>query len=288
MGSSEGDPILAARQVVRRYPARGRVRWGRDRELVVALDGVSLELRRGEILGLVGRSGSGKSTLARVLLGLERPDEGQVTFDGRSLEALTEPERRRLRRDVQVVFQDPHAALDPRQSVGDVVAEPLAIHGLVPRSERRGRGKLLLGEVGLPGEDAFLDRFPRELSGGERQRVALARALASGPRALILDEPVSALDASVRGQVLNLLLELHESAGLAMLLIAHDVRLVARLCSRVAVMAGGRVVEEGPTREVLESPAHEATAELLAAARWLSEPPTGWAARVPGEPFSVT
>ena len=205
MGGSEGDPILAARQVVRRYPARGGVRWGRDRELVAALDGVSLELRPGEILGVVGRSGSGKSTLARVLLGLERPDEGEVIFDGRSLEALTEPERRRLRRDVQVVFQDPHAALDPRQSVGDAVAEPLAVHGLVPRGERRERGKLLLGEVGLPGEDAFLERSPRELSGGERQRVALARALASEPRALILDEPVSALDASVRGQVLNLL-----------------------------------------------------------------------------------
>jgi oligopeptide transport system ATP-binding protein len=287
MGGSEGAPILAARQVVCRYPARGGVRWGRDRELVVALDGVSLELGPGELLGLVGRSGSGKSTLARVLLGLERPDEGQVTFDGRSLEALTGPERRRLRRDVQVVFQDPYAALDPRQSVGDVVAEPLAVHGLVPRGERRGRGKLLLGEVGLPGEDAFLERSPRELSGGERQRVALARALASGPRALILDEPVSALDASVRGQVLNLLLDLQERTRLGMLLIAHDVRLVARLCSRVVVMAGGRVVEEGPTRKVLESPAHGATAELLAAARWLSEPPTGWAARVPGEPPSV-
>ncbi|OFV81585.1 MAG: hypothetical protein A2Y78_12110 [Acidobacteria bacterium RBG_13_68_16] len=287
MGVADGVPILAGRDVVRSYPARGGVPWGRDRDLVLALDGVSLELRSGEILGLVGRSGSGKSTLARLLLGLERPDRGEVTFDGRSLESLTEPERRRMRRDVQVVFQDPHAALDPLQSVGGVVAEPLAVHGLCPRGERRGRGKLLLGEVGLPGEDAFLDRSPRELSGGERQRVALARALASGPRALILDEPVSALDASVRGHVLNLLLGLQDRGRLAMLVIAHDMRLVARVCSRVAVMAGGRVVEEGPTRNVLESPAHEATAELLAAARWLSEPPTGWAARVLGEPSSV-
>jgi ABC-type glutathione transport system ATPase component len=184
---------------------------------------------------------------------------------------------------VQVVFQDPHASLDPRQSVGGILAEPLAVHRLVPRGERRSRGKVLLGEVGLPSDDAVLDRLPRALSGGERQRVALARALASGPRALILDEPVSALDVSVRGQVLNVLLELRERAGLAMLLIAHDMRLVARLCGSVAVMAGGRVVEEGPTRGVLENPAHTATAELLAAARWLSEPPPAETARSPGE-----
>jgi ABC-type glutathione transport system ATPase component len=283
MGKADGPPILAARHVVRRYPARGGVRWGREREWAPALDGVSLELWPGEILGLIGRSGSGKSTLARVLLGLETPDEGEVTFDGRPLGSLSDPEQRRLRREVQVVFQDPHASLDPRQSVGGILAEPLAVHRLVPRGERRSRGKVLLGEVGLPSDDAVLDRLPRALSGGERQRVALARALASGPRALILDEPVSALDVSVRGQVLNVLLELRERAGLAMLLIAHDVRLVARLCGRVAVMAGGRVVEEGPTRGVLENPAHTATAELLAAARWLSEPPRAETARSPGE-----
>lgn len=283
MGKADGPPILAARHVVRRYPARGGVRWGRERGWAPALDGVSLELWPGEILGLIGRSGSGKSTLARVLLGLETPDEGEVTFDGRPLGSLSDPEQRRLRREVQVVFQDPHASLDPRQSVGGILAEPLAVHRLVPRGERRSRGKVLLGEVGLPSDDAVLDRLPRALSGGERQRVALARALASGPRALILDEPVSALDVSVRGQVLNVLLELRERAGLAMLLIAHDVRLVARLCGRVVVMAGGRVVEEGPTRGVLENPAHTATSELLAAARWLSEPPRAETARSPGE-----
>ena len=283
MGKADGPPILAARHVVRRYPARGGVRWGREREWAPALDGVSLELWPGEILGLIGRSGSGKSTLARVLLGLETPDEGEVTFDGRPLGSLSDPEQRRLRREVQVVFQDPHASLDPRQSVGGILAEPLAVHRLVPRGERRSRGKVLLGEVGLPTDDEVLDRLPRALSGGERQRVALARALASGPRALILDEPVSALDVSVRGQVLNVLLDLCERAGLAMLLIAHDMRLVARLCGRVAVMAAGRVVEEGPTRGVLESPAHSATLELLEAARWLSEPPRAETARSPGE-----
>jgi ABC-type glutathione transport system ATPase component len=204
-----------------------------------------------------------------------------------SLESLTGAEWRRLRREVQLLFQDPHGSLDPRQSVGGVVAEPLAVHRLVPRGARRAHGNKLLREVGLPGENAFLDRFPRELSGGERQRVALARALASGPRALILDEPVSALDVSVRGQVLNLLMELHESAGLAMLLIAHDVRLLANLCSRVAVMAGGRIVEEGPTQKVLGSPGHPATARLLEAASWLSGPPPGGPGRVSGEPSAV-
>jgi peptide/nickel transport system ATP-binding protein len=286
MCAADGSPILAARDVVRTYAGRGGVAWGRHRDPVVALDGVSLELWPGEILGLVGRSGSGKSTLARLLLGLERPDRGEVTFDGRPLASLTEPEWHRMRRDVQVVFQDPQAALDPLQSVGGVVAEPLAVHRLCPRGERRGRGKLLLGEVGLPAEDAFLDRSPRELSGGERQRVALARALATGPRALILDEPVSALDASVRGHVLNLLLGLQDRGRLAMLLIAHDMRLVARVCSRLAVMAGGRVVEEGPTREVLENPTDPATVELGAAARWLSEP-TARDAHTLGEPGAV-
>jgi ABC-type glutathione transport system ATPase component len=281
MGTPDGPAILAAREVVRRYPARGGVRWGRSRQPVSALDGVSLDLRAGEILGLLGRSGSGKSTLARVLLGLERPDAGQVAFDGQPLESLSGAGLQRLRRDVQVVFQDPHASLDPRQSLGGIVAEPLAVHRLAPRGDRRGRGRLLLREVGLPHSDAFLDRIPRELSGGERQRVALARALASEPRALILDEPVSALDASVRGQVLNLLVELQRRTGLAMLVIAHDVRLVARLCTRVAVMARGQIVEEGATGEVLGRPAHPATAELLAAARWLSGLPGGAPASEP-------
>jgi peptide/nickel transport system ATP-binding protein len=284
MGAADAPPIVAAREVVRHYPARGGVRWGRSPETVVALDGVSLELSQGETLGLVGRSGSGKSTLARVLLGLEKPDAGEVTYDGQAIDSLSEAMRRRLRREVQLVFQDPQASLDPRQSLGGIVVEPLAVHGLGARGERRGRGRVLLREVGLPNGDEFIDRLPRELSGGERQRVALARALASEPRALILDEPVSALDASVRAQVVNLLVELQERTGLAMLVIAHDVRLVARVCTRVAVMARGRIVDGGATQDVLERSAHPATAELLAAARWLSERPGG---TVAGEPRSV-
>ena len=165
------------------------------------------------------------------------------------------------------------------------MGEPLVVHDLGARQGRRQRERLLLQEVGVSADEAFLQRRARALSGGERQRVALARALGCGPQALILDEPVSALDASVRGQVLNLLLDLHRRTGLAMLLIAHDVRLVARLCPRVAVMAGGRIVEEGATATVLKSPAHAATAELLSAARWLSDRPPEGLARGAPEPF---
>jgi peptide/nickel transport system ATP-binding protein len=272
MSEADATPILEARNVVRRYPTRGGGGHldARGRHESVVLDGVSLALRPGEILGLVGRSGAGKSTLARILLGLERADGGEVRFLGRPLQTLDAAGLRRFRRAIQVVFQDPHASLDPRHSLGSIVTEPLAVHELVPRKGRRERGARLMHEVGLPGADAFMRRHPRELSGGERQRVALARALACGPRALILDEPVSALDVSVRAQVLNLLLDLHRRSGLAMLLIAHDVRLVARLCNRVAVMAGGRIVEEGPPESVLASPKNRATAELVGAARWLS------------------
>jgi ABC-type glutathione transport system ATPase component len=270
VAGAEPSPLLAARDVVRRYAARGAARWGWGRGFVLALDGVSLDLRRGEILGLVGRSGAGKTTLARILAGLERPDGGEVRLTGRPFSSLSGAEIRELRREVQLVFQDPHAALDPRQSIGSIVTEPLAVHGLAAGRDRGECGRGLLGEVGLSGSADFLRRRPRELSGGERQRVALARALACRPKVLILDEPVSALDASVRGQVLNLLLDLHERTGLAMLLIAHDVRLVARMCTRVVVMASGRIVEEGPAAAVLNDPSHEATAGLVEAASWMS------------------
>jgi ABC-type glutathione transport system ATPase component len=263
--------------VVRRYPQRGR-RWNIGRGALAAVDGATLELHRGEILGLVGRSGAGKSTLGRVLLGLEEPDAGEVAFEGRMLAACTAAEMRSFRRAVQAVFQDPRAALDPRQAIESIVAEPLAVHGLARRGERRERAAALLREVGLPGDRGFLRRRPGELSGGERQRVAIARAIACRPRALVLDEPVSALDASVRGQVLNLLLDLHGRTGLTMLLIVHDVTLVARMCTRVAVMARGRIVEEGPPARVLPRPADEATVELVAAARSLSGPFSGFGA----------
>jgi len=276
-------PILAADRVERRYPSRRGTRGHVDGS-VRALAGVSLELRRGEILGIVGRSGAGKSTLARVLLGLEPPDAGTVLYEGKPLGGLSADETRRLRRAVQVVFQDPQSSLDPRQSIGAILSEPLAVHSLAPRGRRLARSLDLLASVELPPDEALLRRRPRELSGGERQRVAIARALACDPELLILDEPVSALDASVRGQVLNLLLDLHVRRGLAMMVIAHDIRLVAQLCSRVAVLAAGRIVEEGRPSEVLSRPSDGATSELLSAARALGSAPEPQAAAARGEP----
>ncbi len=278
-------PIVAAEGVVRRYPVRGGMTAGRRAGRVSAVDGISLALLPGEILGVVGRSGAGKSTLARLLLGLESPDEGVVRYAGRPLSTLSAEEERRMRRAVQAVFQDPSSSLDPRQAVGSIVAEPLAVHRLSARPARRARSLELLAAVGLGGDPSLLDRRSRQLSGGERQRVAIARALACEPVAVILDEPVSALDVSVRGQVLNLLLELQARTGLALLVIAHDVALVARLCTRVAVLADGRIVEEGAVDRVLRHPTHPATREVVDAARWLERAP--WVAAAPtldGEP----
>jgi ABC-type glutathione transport system ATPase component len=281
--TGEAQALLAARDVVRRFPARGR-KWRTGPASHAALDGATLELHEGEIVGLVGRSGAGKSTLGRVLLGLERPDAGEVTFRGRPLSVMTSSCLHALRREVQVVFQDPQAALDPRQRIVQIIAEPLAIHCVVPRRERRERAAYLLDKVGLPGDPRFLQCRPGELSGGERQRVAIARAIAAGPKALILDEPVSALDASVRGQVLNLLIELHEHSGLSLLVIVHDLALVAGLCTRVAVMALGRIVEEGAPEVLLGHPVSGATRELVAAARSLTR---GAARGTPNEPPAV-
>ena len=270
----ETQPLLSAREVVRRYPERGR-RWGTGGNVHPALDGATLAFRQGEILGLVGRSGAGKTTLARVLLGLERAEGGETAFRGEPLGALTRSRLRALRREVQAVFQDPLGALDPRQPVLSIVTEPLAVMGGIPRAERRGRAARALRDVGLPVDPDLLHRRPWELSGGERQRVAIARAIVGAPAALVLDEPVSALDVSVRGQVLNLLLDLHRRAGLSLLVIAHDLTLVAGLCTRVAVMSRGRVVEEGPALEVLARPESEEGRELLAAARSLTGVGTG-------------
>ncbi len=271
-------PILVADRVSRRYRARGR------QGAVHALDSVSFALRPGEIVGVVGRSGAGKSTLARVLLGLEPPDEGSVRYAGRPLRGLTRTELQGMRRAVQVVFQDPHSSLDPRQTIGSILSEPLAVHNLVPRGRRREGCAELLASVGLPSDVELLRRLPRELSGGERQRVAIARAIACSPQLLILDEPVSALDASVRGQVLNLLLELHVRTGLAMMVIAHDVRLISHLCVRVAVLAKGRIVEDGSVGQVLGRPSSPGTAELIAAATWLEAGPRPGTAVPWGEP----
>jgi len=255
-------PVLGAHGIVRTHETRGGLAARRGGG-VHAVRGVSLELSAGEILGVVGQSGAGKSTLARVLALLERPDVGEVRYGGERVDHLSPAQQRPRRRSVQIVFQDPGTALDPLQRVRGIVAEPLDVHRLHAGAARRERIGGLLGAVGLDAGDEFLDRFPRELSGGERQRLAIARALACEPRALILDEPVSALDVSIRGQVLNVLVDLRERLGVAMLLIAHDLVLVGEVCDRVCVMLAGRIVETGPAAAVLGSPRHPHTRFLV-------------------------
>ena len=218
----------------------------------------------GEAVGLVGESGSGKSTLGRVMLGLLAPSEGRVLVEGQDLAGMDKAALRRLRRRMQLVFQDPYSSLDPRRRVGAQVADGLSIHGLVPRGEQRARVAALFDQVGLPA--AHAERFPHEFSGGQRQRVGIARALATGPDLLVADEPVSALDVSVQAQVVALLADLRTRLGLAMLFISHDLPVVRSLCDRVVVLYLGRVMEEGPVATVFAAPLHPYTQALLSAA----------------------
>ena len=241
------DVLFRVEHVTRRFPLP-RTRLFGPRRSLTAVDDVSLVLRREETLGLVGESGSGKTTLMKLLLGLERPDQGSITYLGQS-----------LRRDVQVVFQDPASALDPRMRVDQIIMEPL--HVLRIREDHRTRLAELMDAVGLP--LAYARRYPHEFSGGQRQRIAIARALAPRPRVLIGDEPVSALDVSVRAQILNLLEDLRVGFQLTLLLVSHDLSVVRHMTDRVLVMQQGRVVEEGVTREVFRAPRHPYTRLLL-------------------------
>ncbi len=250
------SPLLTVRVLRKVYPLAG----GRG---LRALDGVSLELAAGEMLALVGESGSGKSTLLNQVAGLETPTGGEIRFDGRDLGAMSPRERRALRREIQVVFQDPYESLDPRDTIGEIVAEPLDVHGLAKdTADRRARVVAALGEVGLEPADRFVDRRPGELSGGQRQRVAIASALVAQPRLLLADEPVSMLDVSVRAEVLNLLARLRRERGIAVLLVTHDLATAAAVADRIAVLYLGRVVESGPAREVLAAPVHPYTRAL--------------------------
>ncbi|GAA1850370.1 ATP-binding cassette domain-containing protein [Pseudonocardia ailaonensis] len=227
---------------------------------VTALDDVYLRVPEGEITGLVGESGSGKSTALRCCVGLQRPDDGFVTYDGIDVVRPRGAARRRLRREIQLVYQDPTASLDPRMTVQQIVSEGMAVHGLY-RGGRRDRVAELLEAVGLDARD--LDRYPRSFSGGQRQRIAIARALAVEPRLLVCDEPVSSLDVSVQAQILNLLQDMQESLGLTILFVAHDLAVVRQICARVAVLHRGRIVEEGPADQVLVAPREEYTRALL-------------------------
>jgi oligopeptide/dipeptide ABC transporter ATP-binding protein len=248
-------PLFATRDLKVHFPIHrsgGRV--------VRAIDGVDLEWRRGETLGIVGESGCGKSTLGRTLLGLQAPTSGEILVDGKP---LADADLRAVRRRVQMIFQDPYQSLNPRQTVGALVMEPLAIHGIARGEERVARGVATLESAGLAPAARYWDRYPHELSGGQRQRVVIAAAMALEPEALICDEPVSALDVSVRAQVLHVLIGLKRDHHLGLIFITHDLGLAWALCDRIAVMYLGRIVESGPAEQVIGDPRHPYTQSLL-------------------------
>jgi peptide/nickel transport system ATP-binding protein len=254
------DPLLTVTGLTKHYPITEGV-FRREVGRVRAVDDATFELERGETLGIVGESGCGKSTVANVLVGLEDPTAGELRFDGEDVTAFSEPDRRRFRREVGVVFQDPGGSLDPRLSVGRSVAEPLVVHGIGDRESRRARAADLFERVGLERED--VDRYPHELSGGQKQRAALARALVLEPSLLVLDEPTSALDVSVQAQMLSLVEELQADYDLGVVFISHDLGVVRDICDRVAVMYLGEFVEVAPTDDLFDDPAHPYTRALL-------------------------
>jgi oligopeptide/dipeptide ABC transporter ATP-binding protein len=259
----DGRPLLEVEDLVVRYHIRGPGKIVRSHETVHAVDGVSFSLGSHQTLGLVGESGCGKSTTGRTVLYLERPTSGTVRFEGRDLSSLGAGALKDLRRHMQIVFQDPVGALNPRHTVGQLVGEPLVLHNLVPRSQRRSRVEELLELVGLPADAVY--RFPHEFSGGQCQRIGIARSLAVEPALVVLDEPVSALDVSVQAQILALLTDLQTRLGLSYLFIAHDLAVVGQMSDRVAVMYLGKIVELADRDPLYAQPYHPYTQALFAA-----------------------
>ena len=263
------EPLLELRGVKTHFALERGMLFGRDAGKVRAVDGVSLSIAQGEVLGLVGESGCGKSTLARTILRLLPPTEGAVILAGRNLAELAPEELRAARADVQMVFQDPYASLNPRMTVYDTIAEAIQAHRPVPRAELAAEVSTLLNRVGLAAR--FSRKYPHEFSGGQRQRIAVARALAVRPRLIVADEPVSALDVSIQAQIINLLVSLRRDMGLTMIFISHDLAVVKHVSDRIAVMYLGKIVELGPAAHVLERPLHPYT-KALASAMPLPDP----------------
>ena len=256
-----GEPLLKVEGLVKHFPVRSGA-WGKA-SVVRAVDGVSFDVRPGETLGLVGESGCGKTTTGRMLVRLLEPTAGKLTFEGQDITHAKGKQLRRLRQDMQIIFQDPYASLNPRHTVGRIVGMPLQVNGINPPGGVKKRVQELLETVGLNPE--HFNRYPHEFSGGQRQRIGIARALALSPKIIVADEPVSALDVSIQAQVINLLRQLQRDLDLAFVFIAHDLAVVRHFCERVAVMYLGKVAEIGTRQQIYENPAHPYTTALLSA-----------------------
>jgi oligopeptide transport system ATP-binding protein len=261
--SSAAEPLLEVKDLVKHFPIKSGILIDREVDQVRAVDGVSFSIPRGQTLGLVGESGSGKSTACRAVLQLIEPSSGSISFEGEEIAGYSRRQMRPLRREMQMIFQDPYASLNPRKRIGQIVGDPLARQKVASGKELRKRVEELLVRVGLGPE--HYNRYPHEFSGGQRQRIGIARALALQPKLVICDEPVSALDVSIQAQIINLLDDLQDEFGLTYLFVAHDIGVVRHISDRIAVMHNGKIVEEGSADQVCEQPKDDYTKKLLGA-----------------------
>ncbi len=262
------DAILQAERLVKHFPVQRSFiekLFTREREFVRAVDGIDLEISRGDVFGLVGESGSGKTTTGRLAIGLVKPTDGRVRFNGQDIAALESESLRHLRKKMQIIFQDPYASLNPRMKVGDAIADALKIHGIRDGSQLRESVLDMMKRVGLTPPEVLAEKFPHQLSGGQRQRVVIARALILKPEFVVADEPIAMVDVSVRALILDLMLELKQEFGLTYLFITHDLATAKYVCNKIAVMYLGRIVESAPAEELFESPLHPYTMALLSA-----------------------